>query len=115
MDSGKRWSRQTAVATARSVINGDIGIIEGSIKLFGLSHKFVATWHTDPDFRIFGSLASETDHLPTGSARQHWSASALARADQNIARIEENARADVMAACHNVIACFTIPENEIEN
>jgi hypothetical protein len=99
-------ARRSAVETAQAVIAGKIGIIEGSIRLASLAHDVVPNWVTDEDFVVLGALSSETDHLPTGSARQYWSATALAEADVAIERIEQNAREDVFRACTNIIKRF---------
>jgi hypothetical protein len=100
------YAKQSAVEIAQAVIAGRIGIIEASVRLASLAHDIVPIWVDDEDFVVFGVLSSETDHLPTGSARQYWSATALAEADVDIARIEQNAREDVLRACTNVIKRF---------
>lgn len=56
---------------------------------------------------MFGALASETDHVPTRSVRRYWSPAALAEADAQIARIEQDARGDVDQACNNLISRFS--------
>lgn len=99
-----------AVAAAKAVIAGELGIIEGAVQLSSLAHEIVPVWHKDKDFLIFGALISETDHLPTGTARKFWGVEALARADQNIARIEASARDNVLAACRSIIARFDTEE-----
>jgi len=100
------YSRRSTVETAEAVLARKIGIIEGSIRLASLAHDVVPDWVADEDFVVLGALSSETDHLPTGSARQYWSATALAEADVAIARIEQNAKEDVFRACTNIIKRF---------
>jgi hypothetical protein len=110
-DPESAWSpKRCAVETAKMVLSGEIGIIEGSVQLSQLAHAVVPNWAEDADFVVFGALSSESDHLPTGSARQYWSAAALAEADIRIARIENDAREDVMRACGNVIKRFSDAE-----
>lgn len=92
---------------AQAVVAGEIGIIEGSVRLASLAHDIVPNWVDAEDCVVFGALSSETDHLPTGSARQYWSATALAGADVEIARIEQDAREGVLRACTNVIKRFS--------
>jgi hypothetical protein len=105
-DSSKS-AQQSAAETAAKVLAGEMGVIGGSVRLASLAHEAVKDWRVDPDFVVFGALASETDHLPTGSARQHWNPAALAEADIRIARIENEARHDVFRACRSVIKRFT--------
>jgi hypothetical protein len=106
------WPHIAAVEAAKLILAGELGVIEGSRLLADLAHALVPDWTTDQDFVVFGALASDTDHLPTGTARQYWAADALAREDRNIARIEASARSDVLAACRNVIDRFQGPSNE---
>src|SRR5688572_13885453 len=106
------WSQVAAVEAAKLILAGELGVIEGCRLLADLAHTLVPDWVADQDFVVFGALASETDHLPTGTARQYWAADALAREDRNIARIEASARSDVLAACRNVINRFQGPSNE---
>lgn len=66
----------------------------------------MADWATDPDFLVFGVLASETDHLPFAAVRDRWSVTALAKADAEIGVITQRNRDNVRQASENVIARF---------
>jgi len=66
----------------------------------------VADWRIDPDFVVFGAIASETDELPLGKAREQWSAAALARADVEIERYTREVQDQVLAACRNLLNRF---------
>lgn len=100
------WSRREAVRKAQADLSGDPGLLEGCIPLASLAHDVVPDWTADPDFVVFAALASEIDHLPFGSVRDQWSADALVRADSEIERITEAARADVLVACRNLVERF---------
>jgi len=100
------WPLRDALRTAHAVLDNELGIIEGSIKLAGYAHHVVADWRLDPDFVIFGLIASETDHLPCGAVRDRWSAAALANADAEIEVITQGNRAKARQACESVIARF---------
>ena len=89
------------------MLSGEISLIEGCVRLYALSHDLVQTWHDDPDFLVFGVVASDTDHLPTGSARKYWSSDALAREDLKIAAYEAKSRADILAACQSIVSRFS--------
>ena len=108
----REWSQVAGVKAANLLLARELGVIEGCGLLASLAHVLVPDWTADQDFVVFGALASETDHLPTGTARQYWAADALAREDRDIARIEASARSGVLAACRNVIARFAGPSNE---
>jgi hypothetical protein len=82
-------------------------VIEGRIALAAYAHAVVADWRVDPDFVVFGALASTTDHLPFGQVRSRWSVAALARADAEIERITERNREHLRQACANLIARFS--------
>ena len=99
-------NRRAAVETASAILSGEISLIEGCVRLYSLSSGLVSDWRTDSDFLVFGVVASDTDHLPTGSVRSYWNATALKREDANIAQYEAKARADVVVACQNIVARF---------
>lgn len=82
-------------------------MIEGSIALAAYAHHIVPDWRVDPDFVVFGAIASNADHLPFGQVRSQWSTAALARADEEIEGITEGSRTQVRQACENVIARFS--------
>ena len=105
-DSSIAWRKRTAVATAKAVLAGELGLIEGCVALSRVAQGLVPRWHDDPDFLVFGAVASETDHLPTGSARTHWNPDALAREDERIAQYEAKVRTDIVAACQNIIVRY---------
>lgn len=101
------WPLRDALRTARAVLDGQLGLIEGCIALAAYAHHVVPDWRVDPDFIVFGVLASETDHLPLGQARNLWSVSALAKADAEIEAIVEGHQTKVRQACENVIGRFS--------
>jgi hypothetical protein len=105
------WSRSEAVRNARAILAGELGVLEGCILLASLAHAVVPNWVADPDFVVLGALASEIDHLPFGSVRTQWSAEALARADVEIEKITQLARADVLVACRHIVERFETIES----
>ena len=96
-------AKKAALETAQAVIDGQLGIIEGCVRLASLAIDVVPDWRVDEDFVVFGVISDETDHLPIGAARQYWDPKALEEADISIARIENSARDDVIRACKNII------------
>jgi hypothetical protein len=100
------WPLRDALRTVQAMLDDEIGILEGSRKLAAYAHLVVEDWGTDPDFVVFGAIASETDHLPFGAVREHWSVGGLAKADADIAAITQRKGDKVRQACENVIARF---------
>ena len=99
--------RGAVLDAAQSILAGDLGVLEGCIRLSSLGHAMVPDWRIDTDFVVFGAVASEIDHLPFGDVRSRWSAEALRRADAEIGRITEGAKEDVIRACENILARFS--------
>lgn len=93
------------VRVARAILNGTIGIIEGSRTLHGLGHEECAD-DLDPDFSIFVVIDSDTDHLPVGDVRKMWLEDALVEKDEEIRKIIDFYKEDVLRACSNIILRF---------
>ena len=107
-DSTLRY-RCEAVKLARAMLSGELGLLEGSIRLASLAYAIDPDWTKDPDFAVISSIADDIDHLPFGSARENWNEASLARADADIERITQLVRDEVMVACQNIIARFDDP------
>ena len=102
----REWPLRQALRAAQAVLDGNLGVIEGSRALADYAHDIVPDWSTDPDFVVFGAVASESDDLPVGESRRYWSAGALAEADSKLQEYTSAVTRDVRAACANVIARF---------
>jgi hypothetical protein len=100
------WPLRDAMKTAQAVLDQEIGPIEACIVMASYAHHVVADWAVDPDFAVFGAIASSTDHLPFGQVRLRWSETALAKAELEIAAVTERNREKIESACRNVIDRF---------
>jgi len=60
----------------------------------------------DEDYTVFLGIESETDHLPVGDVRRHWSAEALAQKDVEIEAAEAFFRERALNAARGVIARY---------
>jgi len=100
------WSQGEAVRIARAILSGDLGVLEGCIPLASVAPNAVPDWRRDPDFVVFGAVASEIDNLPFGPVRERWGTVALARADVEIARYSRVMRERIMTACRHVVDRF---------
>jgi len=105
-DTGKSWPLRDALNTARAVLGHELGMIEGCIALARYAHDAVPNWAIDHDFVVFGAIASSTDRLPFGQVRTGWSATALDKADAEIAAINQEHREAVRKACERIIERF---------
>lgn len=98
------------VAMCEAILNEEIGVIAGSRMLSKLEHELFhseAEWfQRDEDFLAFVAINSETDHLPVDSERKNWSAEALQRKDEEIAKAEGLYREKAFAACRKLIERF---------
>ena len=105
-DTRKSWPLRDALNTARAILDHELGMIEGCIALARYAHDVVPNWAIDHDFVVFGAIASSTDHLPFGQVRTRWSATALDKADAEIAAINQKHGEAVRKACESVIERF---------
>lgn len=92
---------------ARAIVAGELGVLEGCIPLASLAHDVVPDWRVDPDFVVFGAVASEIDDLPFGVVRERWSSEALVKADQMISRYTQESKAQILEACRSIINRFS--------
>jgi hypothetical protein len=84
-DTKTSWPLRDALKTAQAMLDQNLGMIEGCIALSAYAHRVVPDWTIDPDFVVFEAISSSTDHLPFGDVRARWSATALTKADAEIA------------------------------
>ncbi len=83
-------------ARAQDLIDCRMGVIETARALYSL-----AVWtkvENEPEFILFRTIESETDHLPVGPVREKWAAHALVREDIEIRTAENYWRAQALRA-----------------
>ncbi len=100
------YIRGKIVAICEAVLAEEIGIIAASRRLNSLGWELFDERHED--FITFVGVDSETDHLPVDKERKNWSAEALNRKDEEIARAEACYENDVRAACRKLIERFAM-------
>jgi len=98
-------SRRKAASIAQAMLDGHVGIIEGSRQLASLRHP-AGVDPFDEDFLPFVGIDSETDSLPIGDTRVHWAPEALAKKDAEIAAAEAHYRDYALSACARLVARF---------
>lgn len=97
--------RNRAVKIASAMLDGSISYLEGAIELSVLRFE-VGLPADDKDFLVFSGVSSETDHLPIGTARQHWSKEALARHEPEVQQSIAWAKEVSLSECKSIIERF---------
>ena len=97
--------RAKAAEIAAAVLDGSIPMLEGCHLLDELVAG-VDVPSEDPDFRIFNLIQSETDSLPIGQVRDHWSLDALARIEPDIQTAIAWAKPIAFPALQSVVVRF---------
>ena len=102
--------RRQVVETAQAMLSGQLGYLVGSRQLSALRHE-IDVADSDADFLTFVGIDSDTDALPLGEARRHWSAEALTRLEPEIQSAEAWAAEVANEACRSLIARFAEQES----
>ncbi|MDO9106973.1 MAG: DUF2489 domain-containing protein [Methylovulum sp.] len=98
-------ARNRVVAVALAMLNDELDFLEGSIQLVSMRHD-VAVEENDSDFMTFVAIASETDGLPIGSSREHWSKKALIRHQPQVEAATVWAKQFGIGALHSLVRRF---------
>ena len=93
-------------ALAQSILSGELGVVEGSRHLAKLGFEVGA--EDDPRFIFFVGVDSETDHLPLGEVRHHWSPDALLAKDEELKSFEISVRERAFEICRSLIDKYDI-------
>jgi hypothetical protein len=96
------WRKQCRKvrALAQRIIDGKVGVIEGSIQMGAFQ-----TWlhaHEEEEFRIFRDVYSASTDLPLGKVRELWTPEALREKDEKVREIEDAYRARVIQAAATI-------------
>ncbi len=101
----EKMRRRTA-AIASGMIDGSVHYLEGAIELASLKFE-VEVPENDKDFLAFTGVSSETDSLPLGSAREHWSKEALERHEPEIQNAIKWAKEVSLIECKSIVQRFS--------
>lgn len=93
------------VAAAKAMIEGKTNLIEGVRKITALRHHIANP--NDAIFMPIRAVESETDHFPVGAERTHCAPDYLKRADEDLERYLAEAKADILAACREIIRVYS--------
>lgn len=90
---------------ARGMCSGEVGLVEGSRELVQLIGRLDE--RDDELFAPIVAVESETDDLPLGEARLHWSEEALRRKDAAVAAYLREVRAEILEACEALVRRYS--------
>jgi hypothetical protein len=99
--------RREAVATAKAMLRGELGLIEGGRYLSALSHYLLRQIPPEDELSVFDELDLEARLVPADTPREQWDAATRAEADAIVRRIETLSRPELEAACRSVISRFS--------
>jgi hypothetical protein len=99
--------RKRVVETAQSMLDGQLNFLEGARMLSDLRNE-AAVRDDDSDFMTFVAIDSETDDLPIGAVRQHWSKEVLDKLDPEYKEAEVWAKKFGSEACESLIRRFHV-------
>jgi hypothetical protein len=111
----QHWHRscREVVERCRDLMEGRLSVIEAARVLRELAFRVRA--EEDPDFILFRAIDSESDALPIGPEREHWSTSALEREDSKIAAFEETWRSRALLSARNLTERYAWSSNTPED
>ena len=91
-------------ALAAGIVSGEVGVLQGSLRMTTLMHLLHA--NRDPDFRPFIELQWESSQLPIGKSRGNWDSAAFTNKDRYIASLEKDFRDRIIDASSRIGAKF---------
>ena len=97
--------RNEMVSVAKAMLSGKMHLIEGVRQICSLRFDV-----NDPEnvvFLVIRGIDSETDHFPLGSVRSYCNSDYLHEMDIEIGNYLENARADILKSCQEIIRVFS--------
>ena len=102
----RQWASGKIVTLAKSIVFGELGIVAGARQL--AAWRFDVGAENDPDFVFFVGVDSETDHLPVGDVRSHWSPDALRAKDEQLRDYEASVRDEAFRVCRSLIQKYEV-------
>jgi hypothetical protein len=97
--------KQEIVSVSKSILAGEVNIIEGIRKLCVLRNLV-----DNPDDEVFlpiRAIESETDHFPVGPQRTNWAPDSLKRLDQEVEEYLAAAQGEIFESCREIIRSYS--------
>src|ERR1043165_1679620 len=73
----------------QQILDGQFRVMIGSREIYSLVFEFLNDKKIFEDFKFFVGVSSESDHLPVGQERRHWSQEVLQEKDKEIEKVEK--------------------------
>ncbi len=95
------------IKTCKKVVARASDLEEDRISVINCAREMskLAFWlreQDDKNFIVFRGINSESDTLPTGKEREHWSEDALKREDKEILRVEAEWKNEALLAAQSL-------------
>jgi hypothetical protein len=100
-------AKSQILSLAKQLLAGQLGVIAASRELSPLRHQVEA--ELTEVLVVFTGIDSETDALPIGEVRQHWSAESLVRTDHEITEAETFYRDTAIEAATRLLQMLEVP------
>lgn len=107
MNDDEILERRQLVSLAQAMLDGKLSFLEGAARILAIKKSLSGIANRDPDFDVFVTIQSETDHLPLPEQRALWAPEALDRLEPEFKRVEEWAKSFAPSACERLIARFS--------
>lgn len=96
----ERQAKLHLLAILRGILFESIGIKDGASRIATLASQIDLPWRDR--LQLFEAIADEMDGFPSGTAREHWAASALVEKDRELAAFEGRIRYRVVESCRDL-------------
>jgi hypothetical protein len=99
-------ARQEIAGQAQAILDGTTAVIEGVREIVSAASDLTDDDRNDPDLLLIAGIESETDHMPTGDARELWNPEVLAETEGRAARYVARREPEINDACRRLIGKF---------
>jgi hypothetical protein len=108
------WKKQCSrlVALCRDVVDRRVSAIQASRTINRF--RFELRAEKDPDFLTFTLIDSDTDNLPLGGVREHWSEEALVQKDAELRDAEAFYAEMAKKAAANLIKKYELEADQLD-
>jgi hypothetical protein len=107
MSKAARDARLAMAGVARTMLAGEMDLLEGCLQLTALSRQLPQAELDDPDVLTIRAVDSELDEMPFGSTRALWAPDVLAEKDRQCKEYLAQSRPFIEEACRSIVARYS--------